>query len=395
VTASGSPVAVVVGGGIGGLAAARGLGLAGWSVQVLEAADALEPLGAGISLWPNAVRALADLGVELPPSTAGSARAGGILTSDGRLLSRTDPEHFPERYGAPLVAIHRARLQEALLGSLPPGTVQTGARVTDVAEAADSVLVRHSLGEHSADLVVLADGVHSRTRRLVAGDRPRPVYAGYTAWRAVTGPGVDLHGSVGATESWGRGERFGVVPLADGRTYWFATANTAEGGRSAEGEHAEVLRRFSGWHDPVPGVLRATDPDAVLRHDVYELRPHPRSYARGRMVLLGDAAHAMSPNLGQGACQAIEDAATLRVLLPPDGDLSSGLARYDSVRRRRARSVVGRSAQLGRIGQLEGRLTTALRDAVLRAVPDGLTARQLDGVLGWRPPAPDLLQPSG
>lgn len=381
-----APRAVVVGGGIGGLAAARGLQLAGWTVRVFERAAALEPLGAGISLWPNAVRALGDLGVRLQAGPDGAATGGGILSRGGRRLARTRPERFPGRYGAPLLAVHRAELQEALLAALAPSTVVTGRPVLEVEGGSDAARVRHSGGEERAELVVLADGLHSAHRPLVAGPGPRPRYAGYTAWRAVAPAGAVLAGPDGATESWGRGERFGVVPLTDGRVYWFATANAPESDRAAGGERAEVLRRFSGWHAPIPDVVRATAPGDVLRHDVYDLRPHPRSYVNGRLVLLGDAAHAMSPNLGQGACQAIEDAATLRLLVPAGGDVETGLAAYDRLRRPRARRIAGRSAQLGRIAQLEGRVTSAVRDLSVRWLPDALTERQLDDVLRWSPP---------
>ena len=386
-TADRAPRAVVVGGGIGGLAAARGLQLAGWSVRVLERATALEPLGAGISLWPNAGRALRDLGVHLPAGPGGTPTGGGIRSRDGRFLARTHAERFPDRYGAPLQAVHRAELHGALLASLAPGTAVLGAPVLEVESDSDSVRVRHGGGEERAELVVLADGLSSTARALVTGPGPRPRYAGYTAWRAVAPAGVEPAGLGGATESWGRGERFGIVPLTDGRLYWFATANVPEHGRSPDGEHAEVLRRFSDWHAPIPDVVRATARGEVLRHDVYDLRPHPRSYISGRLVLLGDAAHAMSPDLGQGACQAIEDAATLRALLPAGGDVDAGLEAYDRLRRPRARRIAGRSAQLGRLGQLEGRLTSAARDLVVRWTPDPLTERQLDGVLRWRPPS--------
>ena len=159
------------------------------------------------------------------------------------------------------------------------------------------------------------------------------------------------------------------MPLADGRTYWFATASAPEGQRAADGEHAEVLRRFSGWHAPVPELLRATDPGAVLRHDVYELYPHPRPYVRGRLLLLGDAA-------------------TLGSVLPAGADIDAGLAAYDRARRPRARRIARRSAQLGRVAQLDGRLTSAARNLLVRSAPAPLAGRQFDGLLRWSPPAP-------
>ena len=374
--------AAVVGGGIGGLAAARALQQAGWTVQVLERADRLDPVGAGISLWPNAVHALRALDIPLPvPATDPSV--GGIRTARGQWLSRTRPAALPARYGAPLIAVHRAQLQQALLASLRPGTVVTGAHVNGVHHRPGDVRVEHTRGTSHADLVVLADGLASQTRHLVTGPRPRARYAGYTAWRGLTRPGADVPDVSAASESWGRGQRFGIVPLADGRIYWFATANAPQGEHAGAGEHAEVLRRFATWHPPISQVLHVTDPSRVLRHDVFDLRPHPTRFVHGRLVLLGDAAHAMTPNLGQGACQALEDAATLGVLAGPDADLDTALARYDALRRSRTRSISTRSRQLGRLGQLH---LTAARDLLMRATPTGVVDRQLESTLNWRGP---------
>ncbi len=149
-----------------------------------------------------------------------------------------------------------------------------------------------------------------------------------------------------------------------------------------------MLRHFATWHDPIAEVLAATDPVDVLRHDVYDLHPHPSRYTSGRLVLLGDAAHAMTPNLGQGACQALEDAATLRVLATRSDDLAAVLARYDALRRPRARVVAVRSLRLGRLGQLSGGRSTALRDLIVRAVPAHVADHQLDSTLTWPAPAP-------
>lgn len=376
---------MVVGAGIGGLSAARALSAAGWQVQVLERAQQLDPTGAGITLWPNAVRALDSLGICLPDH-APRTGVGGIRTRGGRWLSRTNTTDYPSQYGAPLMAVHRAELQRALLQGLPAGAVTVGARVSAIHQNQTGVTVEHSAGTHRAALVVLADGLASTTRHLVAGSATTPRYAGYTAWRGVTDLPADL---TGATESWGRGQRFGLVPLADGRTYWFATANAPEGQRApagAESEHAEVLRRFAGWHAPTEAVVAATEAWSVLRHDIYDLAPHPSSYVRGRLVLLGDAAHAMTPNLGQGACQALEDSATLGALLRTDVDLGSALSRYDTLRRPRAQLISRRSRQIGTLGQLSGRTSTTTRDLVMRLTPSRATDHQLTSTLSWEPP---------
>lgn len=380
--------ALVVGAGIGGLSAARALRSAGWQVRVLEQAERLDPVGAGITLWPNAVRALDALGVPLRDRFSGSG-TGGLRSSDGRWLSRTDTADYPARYGAPLIALHRADLQRALLDTLPADVVTTGTRVTAIHQDRAGVRVEHSAGRSRAAVVILADGLASSTRRLVAGSATRPRYAGYTAWRGVTEPDADLPEVPGTTESWGRGQRFGIVPLADGRIYWFATANNPAGQHApdgAHGEHAEVLRRFTGWHAPVEQVLAATVDRSVLRHDVYDLEPHPGSYVRGRLVLLGDAAHAMTPNLGQGACQALEDAATLGALLRPGADPGPALSRYDALRRPRAQRISRRSRQLGDLGQLSVRASTTARDLLLRVTPNSAADRQLASTLDWQLP---------
>ena len=384
--AGSSSIALVVGGGIGGLSAACALRLAGWQVRLLEHAERLEPLGAGITLWPNAMHALNVLGVRL---AAGGSRPGpgGLRTSSGRWLSRSDSSGYAARYGAPLTAVHRGDLQQALLEALPPATVTTGVHVIGIDQDDMGVTVEHSGGRSRAAVVVLADGLASGTRHFVTGAMTEPRYAGYTAWRGVTDGDAAELGVVGTTESWGSGQRFGLVPLADGRTYWFATANAPQRQRAPDSEHAEMLRRFAGWHAPIEQVIADTEARSVLRHDVYDLRPGLRTFVRGRVVLLGDAAHAMTPNLGQGACQALEDSATLGALLRPGVDLGLALTRYDSLRRPRTGSISRKSRRIGIVGQLRGRRITTARDVVLRLTPDKVTEYQLANTLSWRPPA--------
>ncbi len=377
--------AIVVGGGIGGLATAIALSGLGWQVRVFERAPAFTEVGAGISLWSNALRALdlvaEGLGEEIR-ALGGVELLGGIQHRSGKWLTRTNAAEVTRRYG-PVVMLHRADLLDTLLRRVPGAALAAGTEVTGLRVDGDAVTVTHHGGEARADLVVGADGLRSTVRRLVWPDAPAPRYAGYTAWRWVTPPLPG--GPDGGGESWGPGTRFGHAPLPDHRVYCYATANTPEGASGPAGEAAEVRARFDGWHDPIPALVAAAAGTQVLRHDMYEL-PNLRSYVGGRVALLGDAAHAMTPNLGQGACQALEDAATLRVVLAEEPDVGLALARYDRLRRRRTQDIVKRSRQMGAVGQWSWPPAVALRDRLLPLVPPALALRALAPVLAWPPP---------
>jgi 2-polyprenyl-6-methoxyphenol hydroxylase-like FAD-dependent oxidoreductase len=382
-------VATVVGGGIGGLAAAIALRRRGWRVEVLERAGEFTEIGAGISLWPNALRALDALGLADAVRALGAVEvAGGLRDRRGRWLSRTDNAELVRRFGHPLVVLHRAELLRVLARALPADALRPGSEVTAVRDAGDpsrGPVVEHRGGESAADLVVGADGLRSAVRRALWPDAAGPRYAGYTGWRMVTEPLAEPPAEGAAT--WGRGARFGYTALPGGRMYCFATASLPAGGGTGAGasEHAELLRRFGAWPDPVPALLAAVPADAVLRHDLYELPPLP-SFVRGRVALLGDAAHAMTPNLGQGACQALEDAVTLAHCLDATPDVAAALRSYDRLRRPRTRAVARRSARLGAIGQLGWPPAVLLRDAAARLTPPRATLRSMARVLDWSPP---------
>lgn len=374
--------AIVVGGGIGGLAAAVALSRRGWKVEVLERADAFEEVGAGLSLWANALRALDELG--LGGQVRGQALAetqAGIRDVSGRWLSRTDTGELTRRYG-PLVMLHRADLLGILRRAVPSEALRPGIEVTGVGVDGEVV---HGRGVARADLVVGADGIRSAVRRSVWPAAPEPRYAGYTAWRMIAALDGGPLGAGG--ETWGKGERFGLAPLPDGRLYGFGVANRPAGERAPGAELAELRRRFGRWHEPIPALLGAASEEDVLRNDIEELPPL-RTYVSGHVALLGDAAHAMTPNLGQGAGQAIEDAVTLAVLLDAHPTVESALVAYDRERRPRTQMVARRSRLIGVAAQWESSLAVTLRSALLRATPGGATLRSLAPVLRWRPPAP-------
>ncbi|WP_433154887.1 FAD-dependent monooxygenase [Actinomadura nitritigenes] len=409
--------AIVIGGGIGGLTAAAALHAHGWTVTLHERAASLEPVGSGLAIGPNALRALDTIGAGDPVRVLNAFQGeGGVRRADGRWLSRTSIQTAADRYGDPLVVILRAALVDLLAARLPDGALRLNS-TADLASAGDATTpatVTTSTdsggvaGEETADLVVAADGIHSPTRATLFPGRSPIRYTGLTAWRAVTRAPA---GGFTPAEAWGRGTVFGINPLTGDRAYLYATAPAPEGAHAPGGdERAELLRLFGGWYDPVPALLEGVDPDAVLRNDVYHMpRPLP-AFHRGRTALLGDAAHPMTPNLGQGACQAIEDAvvlahhATHAAGTPPGpdtrdaasragragGDMPAALAAYTAARRRRTTQVMRRSHRLARMTALTGAVPVAARDAAVRlAGLLGSTAlvREADMIFRWRPPA--------
>lgn len=378
--------AVVVGGGIGGLTAAASLIHHGWCVTVLERAAELGEVGAGLTLWSNALAALDAIGLgERVRSTGSISGPAGTRTPEGGWLVRIPAGRLEADFGVTAVGIHRATLVDLLAGALPGSALVTGAEAVDVhPEPPVSVAYRKDgeLHQLRGDVVVAADGINSRARRTLWREPGRVRYSGITAWRAVTPePWPD---EIGSGITWGRGEEFGVVELGDGRVYWFGAVNSPAGERAAD-EMAEVRRIFGHWHDPIPRLMDATPADLLLRNDLFHLQPGPDTYVHGRAVLLGDAAHAMTPHLGQGACQAIEDAVVLGRLLA-DGDVDAALEEYDRVRRPRTREVARMSRLSGRVGQqLANPVAVGLRHRLLRVAPPRTAMGQLARYATWRP----------
>jgi len=372
----------VIGAGIGGLTAAIALRQRGIEVEVYERSAELGDVGAGISLWANALKALHRLGLkEALDARSFHSDEGVLRNASGAVLTRTSTSEFITRFGLPVGVFHRAELLEVLRDAARDIPVHLNHECSDVSQDAGGVTVAFAGGGQArADVVVGADGLRSvvRARLAIPGEIR---YAGYTAWRAIARfPTAGLL----AGETLGRGRRFGLAPIAGDRVYWYATDNLPEGGREEAGlAKARLVEMFAKWHAPIAAVIEATAAAVILRNDIYDRDPVDR-WGSGRVTLLGDAAHPMTPNLGQGGCQAIEDALVLSwcLTLKREG-VEAGLRRYESLRMPRTRFIVNASRRIGAAFQMESPLLCRLRDLAVGLTPAAMSYRSLARVAGY------------
>ena len=392
--------AVVVGAGIGGLAVAGALARSGWQVTLLERDDRVRPGPTALVLWPNGIRALRALGLGAGLDAIGSPLPEtGVRRPDGHWLVQP---RAVAAHRAPVV-VHREDLHDALIAGLGERIdIRTGVTVRDVrVDAGDRPAVAGGRQWFSADLVVAADGTDSAVRARLAPESA-VVSSGCTAWRAVI-PWFRAPALPGdrpaAGETLGAGYRFVAASLGDhgssrGGIYWVATAVGAPRPEPPATQLALLRRWYAGWPSPIPELLAATEPDDLVQREVRELRPLPRGYAfpsgPGGVVLLGDAAHAMPHHLGQGACLAFEDAATLAAGVrdaAPGPALRQALERYDRERRPRAATMVRQTRRMSAVLQTRGRLALRARDAALGQITPRLLGSAATTAAQWRPPA--------
>lgn len=371
---------IIVGAGIGGLAAALALKRVGIETRIFEQAEILQEVGAGLTLWANAVKALHKLGLEEITRSSYNLADGDIYSWQGERLSSIPAAKIKRRFGETNLAVHRADLQAKLQAALEPDTIELGNPCSAFAQDPEGVTVTLANGKQIRGAALIgADGIHSVVRTQMFGEE-RPRYAGYTAWRGVTTPPT-IEMRVG--EYWGRGVRFGLVPLTQGRFYWFATSNTHEGEQDGPaGRKEEVLSLFTRWYPSIPAIIEATPENAILRNDIYDRLPLPH-WTQGRVTLLGDAAHPMTPNLGQGACQALEDALVLAQCLEQTTNVCVALQLYQARRIPRTTQIVKQSWNMGRVAQWKNPLLCKLRDTSLRWTPAMLQVAAFEQMAGY------------
>ena len=391
----------IMGGGIGGLTAALALHQAGAEVAVYEAAPELKEIGAGVVLHPNAMRVLRALGLEEGVRKIAGTTEFAVTRNgkNGRIITQTSRQKQADTFGINGATVHRADLLDVLAAAVPPAMVSLGKRCLGIEQGEATATARFTDGtETEADVIIGADGIHSAVRGALFGpDDPR--FTGKICYRsvvpaaAVTGQAPDAaansqwlgpHGTVVLYPLRGT-ELINVVAHYDDARYrhesWIA-----------ECDRAEVLERYADWHESLLRVFAAGG--TWYKWALYDRDPIPR-WTRGRVTLLGDAAHPMLPYLGQGACQAIEDGAVLATALTTESDPGTALERYERARRPRASRVVLAARERGLSNHASSPLAAWRRDLTI-AVRRRLNRRDPEGrggawLAGYDATSPDVL----
>jgi len=381
--------AVIVGGGIGGLAVAIALRKVGYEAHVYERAAELREVGSGMSLWPNAMRCLR----EIAPGALGKLQADN--QSLLRLLMKDTEGAVMKAIRFPAsdftaIAVHRAELHSALAELIPSGCLHLDHSFSSLDVRGRSAVVKFSNGaELEADLVVGSDGIHSAVRAAIGLDCSLSS-RGYVVWRGMSRInaqsdlkhlGLEQVGDF--SESYGHGQRVGIIHLGPGRVHWYATANISRQEWDLPHEE-EVLERFAGWHAPIPELIRNSD--SIVLSPVHD-RLLTLPWTKGPVALLGDAAHPVSPDFGQGACLAIEDAVVLAASLQSHAEVGEALARYEQARHRRCREIVFTSRETGRLVQLQNRVLVRMRKHFVSMAPAALTTYWLQRCWNFYPPS--------
>ncbi len=392
--------AAIIGGGMGGLTTAIALQQAGIDYEIFEAAPELKPVGAGIVMASNAMQVFQRLGIEKKIMEAGlEINSAFVVDQSFQLISGLAvKEKVAARYGIGSYAIQRGRLQLVLLSEIDVSKIQLNKRLSSLVQHPNKVEIKLDDGSSAgADIVIGADGIKSAVRKNIFGEVPLR-YSGQTCWRGmakislphtspIRGSGTQppLRGSGGQNsyEMWGnqKGLRFGFVPTSKDEVYYFTTYFTEGNGKDEpQGVKKKLLNLYSAFGDIPTQLIEATPEESIIRSDINDFVPI-KQWWKGRVVLIGDAAHATTPNLGQGGCQAVEDAFVIAKGLKENPSPEKAFEKYQSIRYQKAVHVVNMSWNFGKMTNIGNPILQWMRDSAMRLMPESTAIKQLDKIL--------------
>lgn len=376
--------ATIIGAGIGGLTTAIALHRAGIDYEIFEASAELKPVGAGIVMASNAMQVFQRLGIANEIMTAGFEidHAYSVDQQFKVISSLAVKDKITPRFGLGSYAIHRWALQSALLKQLDPSKIKLNKRLVGLSQTKNAVLLVFEDGTQTySDFVVGADGIKSVVRKFAFGEVPLR-YSGQTCWRGVAAIELPSHLKNNSYEIWGdkKGLRLGFTPINSEEVYYYITHFSAANGRDTSSIKTDLIGMlYPTFGDIAVRLLTATSDHQLIRSDISDFVPI-KNWWHDNVVLIGDAAHATTPNLGQGGCQAVEDAFVLAKAISEKKELSEAFKHFQSIRYAKAKHVVDTSWKLGQLTNLESKFMQKLRDTVFRMIPDSIALGQLEKI---------------
>lgn len=364
----------IIGGGIGGLTTALALKQNGQEVTVYESATEIKPVGAGIVMANNAMQVFDQLGVRKNIESAGH-KISNIKITNTRLntISASDLTKFENKYGVYNVAIHRAELQKILANEIGYQNIQLSKRLLKIEQDNDFKLTFDDNTSINADIVIGADGIKSTVRNELFGSA-KIRDTKQRCWRGVTELNWTSKYNHEAFEAWGKGKRFGFVKISDKKVYWFAVIN-----ESLRKDNANITELFKDFHPEIVKIISETQNDKIIFNDIIDLQPI-NQWQKGKVCLIGDAAHATTPNMGQGACQAVEDAYVLGKLFGQGKSAEEVFAQYEKLRMGKAHFIVNTSWTIGKVAHFQNSVAVWLRNIFLKTIPKSANEKQIDKV---------------
>lgn len=370
----------IIGGGIGGLTTAIALQRKGFTdITVYEAAPEIRPIGAGILIASNALTIYDRLGIAEQIKTAGNVlQFVNIANHRGEILSKVDFSKIIKKYGNGTVSIHRGKLQEILLQNANKSLILTGKRLKNIHYTEGVTQIHFEDGTYAAaDIVIGADGIHSNVRKQLFGDIPLR-YSGQTCWRGIAK--MRLDDPKASVEMWGTraGLRACVSQVSETEIYWYITVKHPAGMKWAVAETKPyLLNLVSEFHSPIQKAVELTENKDILHNDLTDFRPL-KTWYKDNIVLVGDAAHATTPNFGQGACQAIEDALALANNLKNTPSVREAFLQFQNSRIKKTTFVTKTSFQIGQLSNVGGAIGYRLRNTLMKLAPTSVAEKQFD-----------------
>lgn len=370
----------IIGGGVAGLSAAIGLQSINSEFILFEQSTLLKGIGAGFGLAANAMQALAHLGLKDEVEKIGHHVSNyNILNQKGSILVAPNTNALRDQYKQENFTIHRADLHEYLLSKIDQKKVILNKRAVRFEEQNNHIVLHFEDGtQHTCKYLIIADGVKSPLRQQII-PQSIPRYSGYTCWRA-TIDNSEIKLNTGS-ETWGQAGRFGMTPLVGNRIYWYACVNSTKDNPIFKNYTIEDIRKhFQDYHQPIPTILAHTKHDDLIWNDIIDIKPL-KNLAYNNILLIGDAGHATTPNLGQGACQALEDVAVLIDELKEKNNVTEAFRSFEKRRLARTKYITDTSKFIGEVAQWENPFMISLRNTILKNIPQRLAQRNLNKLL--------------